>query len=177
MDYTKNRLPKADYENCIFENCKFSDSYLDNQNFMECEFIECDLGNANVKNTIFKEVVFKRCKLIGLHIEDCNDFLMSFQFENCNLNLASFLGMKLANTRFTECKLVQTDFAQADLTKALFLNCNMENAIFQHTVLEKADLSTSFNFNIDPEQNRLKKAKFSKDNLRGLLKKYDIVIE
>ncbi len=29
QDYTKTRLPKAEYENCIFEGCNFSDGYLD----------------------------------------------------------------------------------------------------------------------------------------------------
>ncbi|MDC6366178.1 MULTISPECIES: pentapeptide repeat-containing protein [Flavobacteriaceae] len=175
-DFTQNRLPKADYENCTFEKCSFINGFLDNQNFMECRFVDCDLTNANVKHTIFKECIFESTKLVGLKFEDCNDFLLSVQFKNCNLTLASFFQLALKGISFSDCILIETDFTEADLTQSVFSECNMEHAIFQQTNLEKADLSSSFNLNIDPEQNQLKKAKFSKDNIIGLLKKHDIVV-
>ncbi len=31
-DYTKIRLARADYEECIFEGCQFQNGFLDNQN-------------------------------------------------------------------------------------------------------------------------------------------------
>jgi hypothetical protein len=43
-------------------------------------------------------------------------------------------------------------------------------------VLEKADLRTSFNYLIDPEVNKMRKAKFSIDGLPGLLGKYELEI-
>ncbi|UII77334.1 pentapeptide repeat-containing protein [Flagellimonas sp. HMM57] len=176
IDYTKNRLPKADYENCIFTNCTFTNAYLDNQNFMECEFVACDLTNANISHTTFKESLFKDSKLIGLRFEDCNEFLLSVQFDNCNLHLTSFYQVGLKGTLFSGCSLLETDFTGTDLTSAKLQNCNLEKAIFFQTILEGADLSTSFNYTIDPEKNQLKKAKFSKNGLSGLLKKYEIKI-
>ncbi|MBS9462817.1 pentapeptide repeat-containing protein [Flagellimonas sp. 389] len=176
VDYTQHRLPKGDYENCVFKNCNISKGYLDNQNFMECEFVDCDLTNVNVKHAIFKESIFKDSKLIGLRFEDCNDFLLSVQFENCNLTLASFYQVGLKATSFLECDLTEVDFTETDLNKAVFSNCNLEKAIFFQTKLDEANLSTSFNFNIDPEKNSLKKTKFSKDGLVGLLKKHEIKI-
>jgi fluoroquinolone resistance protein len=59
----------------------------------------------------------------------------------------------------------------------VFEGCNMTAAIFDQTTLEKADLRTSYNYSIDPETNRIKKAKFSITGVAGLLDKYDIVIE
>jgi hypothetical protein len=50
-------------------------------------------------------------------------------------------------------------------------------AIFSQTNLEKADFTTAFNYQIDPEQNRMKKARFSPEGIAGLLVKYKIVIE
>jgi len=44
-------------------------------------------------------------------------------------------------------------------------------------LLEKVNFLTSYNYSIDPENNRLKKAKFSMNGLAGLLGKYDIEIE
>jgi uncharacterized protein YjbI with pentapeptide repeats len=62
------------------------------------------------------------------------------------------------------------------MSGALFENCDLERATFEKTILEKADMSTSFNYSIDPERNMIKKAKFSRNGLAGLLEKYDIEI-
>jgi uncharacterized protein YjbI with pentapeptide repeats len=58
----------------------------------------------------------------------------------------------------------------------VFDNCDFRGAIFDHTNIEKADLRTSYNYSIDPEINRIKKAKFSILGVSGLLNKYDIEI-
>ena len=84
QDYAKTRLPKGEYENCIFEGCNFENGYLDNQNFMECEFTHCNLSNTNLSHTTLNEVTFLHCKMLGLKFEDCNDFLLDFNFKNCN---------------------------------------------------------------------------------------------
>jgi hypothetical protein len=42
--------------------------------------------------------------------------------------------------------------------------------------LEKTDFRSSFNYSIDPEVNRIKKAKFDRAGLAGLLDKYDLEI-
>jgi hypothetical protein len=59
----------------------------------------------------------------------------------------------------------------------MFDNCNLERATFDQTILEKSDLRTSYNYSLDPEINRIKKAKFSILSIAGLLDKYDIEIE
>lgn len=45
-----------------------------------------------------------------------------------------------------------------------------------HPLIQKADLRTSYNFSINPEQNQINGAKFSLETLPGLLHKYDIEI-
>ena len=175
-DYNKAKLPKAEYENCIFDNCTFSQSDLRNITFAECEFIDCDLSNADVKETAIKETSFIDCKILGVNFNDCNSFLLSFTFTNCTLNLSSFYKLKLKNNLFNNCKLNQVDFTETNLTGSVFEECDLENAIFTNTILEKTDFRTAFNFTIDPENNSIKKAKFSKDNIAGLLVKYAIEI-
>ena len=64
-----------------------------------------------------------------------------------------------------------------DLSLSVFSNCDLAGAMFENTNLENSDLSSSFNFSIDPENNRIKKAKFSTSGIKGLLDKYDIIIE
>ena len=59
----------------------------------------------------------------------------------------------------------------------MFDDCNLMQAIFDQTNLEKANFYTAYNYYIDPNNNRVKKAKFSIDGVYGLLAKYDLIIE
>jgi len=71
----------------------------------------------------------------------------------------------------------ETDFSGADLTGAVFDNCDMKRAVFDNTILEKADFTSSYNYSIDPERNRVKKAKFAYPGVLGLLDSFNIEIE
>lgn len=84
--------------------------------------------------------------------------------------------MKLKQTVFKNSQLYEVDFTECDLSSASFDNCDLAGAIFKDTILEKADFRTAFNYSIDPELNRIKKAKFSRSGIAGLLDKYDIEI-
>ena len=52
----------------------------------------------------------------------------------------------------------------------------MDNALFHETQLKEADFTTAYNYKIDPEYNPMKKARFSRDGIAGLLDKHDIKI-
>ena len=132
---------------------------------------------AKSKQTSLKDVRFKNCKLVGFPFNTCNDFLISIDFDGCNLNLASFSNLNLKSTQFKNCNLQEADFTETDLTNSAFIDCDLNCAIFDRTNLEKADFTTAHAFFINPEINRLKFAKFSKNNVIGLLKKYNIKIE
>jgi hypothetical protein len=43
--------------------------------------------------------------------------------------------------------------------------------------MEKTDFTSAVNYSIDPEINKLAKAKFSLNGIKGLLEKYNIDIE
>jgi uncharacterized protein YjbI with pentapeptide repeats len=73
--------------------------------------------------------------------------------------------------------LEEVDFTQADLTAAIFNDCNLALAVFYQTILEKADFRSAFGYLIDPEENRVKKAKFSLSGIPGLLSKYQLTIQ
>lgn len=177
IDYTVKKLVAGDYENCQFINCNFAEANLSKTTFIDCVFDNCNLSAANINGTSFQETVFSNCKLMGLRFEDCNQFLFTVTFTDCFLNLSTFYKMKLKSTRFTNCSMHEVDFTEADLSAAELDSCNLLNAVFDNTILEKADLRTAINFSIDPERNKLKKAKFSATALSGLLHKYDLVIE
>ena len=69
------------------------------------------------------------------------------------------------------------DFMGSDLTEVLFDNCNLRRTVFIDTILNKADFYTSYDYTLDLEKNKAKKAIFSTDGLKGLLEKYDIIVK
>ncbi|MCB0559702.1 MAG: pentapeptide repeat-containing protein [Lewinellaceae bacterium] len=176
-DYTLKSLPRGAYEDCSFISCNFANSDLSEMNFVDCQFLNCDLSMAELANTTWRSAQFKDCKMLGLHFEHCNELLFSVAFESCRLDLSSFYQRPMKHTLFKNCSLQEVDFAEADLAGSTFENCNLSGAIFERSVLEKADFRTAWNFIIDPELNRVRKAKFASAGLAGLLSKYDIEVE
>ena len=102
--------------------------------------------------------------------------LYHFNFRDCILDYAQFYKLKLKKMQFDNCSMVAVDFMGTDLTESVFNNCDLRRAVFINTIANKADFYTSFNYAIDPEVNKLKKAQFSVNGLKGLLEKYDLVI-
>jgi len=177
INYTIIPFIRGDYDNCHFINCNFSENDLSNNQFVECHFLNCNFSLSKIKNTALKNVYFEKCKMIGLNFSECDPFLLELKFTECQLNLASFYKLKLKNTNFINCKLNETDFVETDLTNAIFDTCDFKLAIFEKTLLVKADFSTSHHYSIDPEINNIKKAKFSKNGLAGLLEKHQLILE
>jgi fluoroquinolone resistance protein len=171
-----NSLLKGSYEYCTFTNCNLAEHNLSDFKFTDCTFTDCNLSMAILINTAFRTVTFKGCKMLGLGFEKCNDFGLAFSFDQCQLNHTTFFKTKIKNTVFKNTQLIDVDFTQADLTKSIFDNCNLEGATFDHTVLEKSDFRTSYNYIIDPDNNKIRRAMFSVSGIVGLLAKYDIDI-
>ncbi|RYG04972.1 MAG: pentapeptide repeat-containing protein [Chitinophagaceae bacterium] len=176
IDYTKEKFETGEYEYCEFNNCNFAGVNLSDSNFVECIFTGCNITNCKVTNVTFNNVKFVESKVIGINFENCNEFLFSVSFDNCTLNFSSFYKRSLKKTVFDHSVLQETDFTDADLSGSSFNKCNLHLTKFENTNLEKADFRTSFNYALNPEQNKIKKAKFSIDGLAGLLVKYDIVV-
>ncbi len=176
-DILRKPLSKGEYENCSFNQCDLSDHDLSDCKFMECIFTGCNLSLANITDTAFQDVRFVDCKMLGLQFDTCNNFGLSISFIGCQLNHSTFHSLKISKIVFENCELEGVDYSETDLSSAIFDNCNLLNAVFDHTILEKADFRSAYNFSLDPETNRVKKAKFSAAGLAGLLVKYNLEIE
>ena len=177
VDFSHDPLPRGDYEGCRFDHCHFANADLSEITFIECTLHDCDLSMAKVSRTAFKDVTFYHCKLLGIHFEDSEKFLLQLGFDDCIMHLTTFNGLNLKGTRFNNCLLQEADFTGAVLKEAVFSGCDLNRAIFNRTELERADFRGSYNYSIDPEINYLKKAAFSLEGSQGLLDKYDIIIE
>ena len=176
VNFKETVLLKGEYENCIFTTCDFSDTDLSNVKFISCKFDYCNLSMALLGNTAFKNVTFSNSKMLGLRFDHCSPMAFEITVDNCILNQCSFYKMKLKNTVFSSSHFEEADFTEADLTGVVYDNCNLQKTVFEKTILEKADFTTAYNYSLDPEMNRLKKAKFSLNGVGGLLHKYQIEI-
>ncbi|MCR9250961.1 MAG: pentapeptide repeat-containing protein [bacterium] len=177
INYQTNPISIGEYEDCTFRNCNFSNASLKEVVFVDCEFIECDLSNSNINLTSFKNVNFKDCKMIGLQFEHCNDFMFEVQFSNCQLDLCSFFQRSLSKKAIIECSFKEADLSEANCEQTRFDKCDFTGANFDRTNLTKADFSTSINYIINPNDNNIKKARFSYPGLVGLLSHLDISIQ
>lgn len=177
VDFTQNPLEKGEYEYCIFKNCDFSNADLSGFVFLECEFTGCNLSLAKLTKTALRGIKFKDSKLLGLIFDSCNEFGLELTFNRCTLDHCSFYQVKLKKTTFKDSRIHQADFTEADLGGSVFDNCDLHRTTFENTLLEKADFTSAYNYTLDPELNRIRKAKFSMAGIAGLLAKYDIDIK
>lgn len=176
INFAANKLAQ-EFENCTFLQCSFVEVDLQNKIFIDCEFDECNFTLADINGTSFQDCTFSVCKLTGLNFGHCKPFLLSFQFRKCQLNLASFDRLKIKGTRFFHCDLSEVDFVETDLQNAIFEACNMAGVAFENTILEQADFRTAQYFQLNPALNYIQGAKFSFDNLEGLVRHLNIEIE
>jgi uncharacterized protein YjbI with pentapeptide repeats len=177
IDYTEKKLRHREFYKCKFEGCVFVKSDLRTNSFEDCTFESCNFTMTNIEGAGFRNAIFKNCKLLGLDFTACNTFMFSFKFEECLMDYCIFYGSKLKKTPFIQCSLKEVDFTEADLSSASFSKSDLSGAKFSNTVLEKTDFRGATNFSIEPEFNKMKKAKFSSYQLEGLLYKYQLDID
>lgn len=170
-------LAKGEYDHCTFINCELTGADLSGYLFDSCTFTGCNLSMVKLNKTTLRDVTFEGCKMLGVHFYHCNKFGLSFSFDRCVLDHSSFYQMVVKGTKFIHTQMRETDLTACDMTGALFEGCDMTGATFDHTTLEKADMRTAYGYIIDPESNKIRKAKFSLTGVTGLLRQYDIEIE
>ncbi len=177
IDFSDQSPLRSEFECCVFRGCNFAEADLSSCRFIDCEFIECDLSNARITEAVFRDLQFKECKVLGVTFERCKPLGFAISFHKCQLNHSTFFEMKLSHCSFTHCQLHSVDFGQAEMQGVTMTNCDLRETIFEGTNLQKADLTHSVNFIIDPELNRLKGAKFSLSQVTRLLDKYGLSID
>jgi len=175
--FRDGELDRREVESCRFIQCDLSNISLCEVDFVDCRFEGCNLSMLQPEQCGMKKVAFSDCKLLGVDFGKCKSFAFEVSFSRCTLDFARFMAVPLKGALFEDCSIREANFTAADLTRARFLECNLDRAVFSRTKLEQADLRTARNFVIDPEQNRVAKAKFSTHNVAGLLHKYGIVVE
>lgn len=177
IDFHQKGMQKGTYEHCEFQTCNFATTNLTSINFVDCQFDACNFSNAKLTETGIQNSLFEQCKLLGLRFDSCNTFLFAATFKHCQLDFSSFYEVDLRRSNFQDCSLKGVDFSNANLSKVVLKKCTLTNAIFEQTNLVETDFRTAINFNIEPTQNQVSRAKFSLNSLPNLLRKYNLTIE
>lgn len=177
ITYTQDILDYTDFERCIFNHCTFSEATFIGVTFIDCTFNNCNFNNAKINYVAFRTVHFNKCKIKEVNFAMCDKLIFEIHFKDCILDFSKFYALKIKGTTFTNCSLIAVDFMATDLTEVCFNNCDLYRSEFDKAIANKADFSTSYNYTIDPEKTKIKKAVFSINGLKGLLDKHDIVIE
>ncbi len=170
-------LMYADFENCVFNRCDFRACNFTGVAFIDCVFNDCNFASAKINYVGFRGAQFNRCNFSDVNFAMVDPLLFDISFTGCNLDYTKFYTLKLPRTIFTDCSIVASDFMSADLSDAIFDNCDLHQSTFIDTICHRTDFLSSFNYTMDPERNKLKKAIFSKDGLIGLLSKHGIVVK
>lgn len=175
-NFSKKSLENHIFNCCSFNSCDFSESLLRNTQFCTCIFTDCNLSLAKLDGCRFQDVRFVGCKIVGAEFFKCEKTFFSPKFENCllhycnfselNMKKISFGGSKLKECHFTNTNLISADFGEVDLSGTVFHNCD----------LSMADFASAVRYDIDPQTNKIKKAKFSLPEAVGLLKGFGITI-
>lgn len=177
VNYAEKKLRNRGFVKCEFVSCDFNKSDLKGNDFEDCTFRQCNFSMADIDGTGFRNAVFIGCKMLGIDFTRGSKFAFSFSFTECYLDYSNFFGTKLRKTIFKDCTLKEVEFTEADLTASAFPGCDLLGAKFSNTLLEKADFRSAVNFGIDPDSNKMKKARFSALNLSGLLYRHNLDID
>ncbi len=175
--FTSEEIRETEYENCTFIDCDFTNCFFQAVTFSDCNFMDCNFQNTKINYVSLRGVWFTKCNFTSVNFAMTDQVIYEFHFKDCLLDYAQFYKLKLKKIQFINCSMVSVDFMASDVSESLFDNCNLRLAVFSDTIMNKADLYTSYNFSIDPEKNKLKRAIFSTYNIKGLLDKYDLIIK
>jgi len=169
-------LDEIEFYECEFNGISFFKGQITNCRFENCKFTNCDLSLANINCSQFIEVEFNNCKLAGL---DWRTAMKPFtiKFNESKLNDSIFFGLDLRGAEFINSEVRHCDFERCNMAKVSFLQSDLLNSKFSSTNLTQADFTLATNYSVDPETNKIKKAKFNQPEVLALLDGFDIIIE
>jgi uncharacterized protein YjbI with pentapeptide repeats len=180
IDFSGVELTSKEFDGCTFEACDFSEAVFKHCHFIECEFTACNLSVVKMAYSKFTDVCFRDSKLIGINWTEVAWPQLMFgspiKFYQSILNDCSFYGLSLQNLVMEACKAHNVDFRDGDFSHANFTYSDLSGSLFVNTDLSGADFSEATDYDIDINQNKIKKAKFSRFEAIRLLDCLELVL-
>lgn len=175
-NFSKKNLEGYCFNECIFESCDFSESDLRKTRFCTCTFVKCNFSLPILEGCRLQEVQFVDCKMVGTDFFKCEKTFFSVKFKNCIIEYCNFSELNMKNTSFSGSKVKEGYFTGTLLSGADFSDVELTGTTFHNCDLCKADFSKAIRYVIDPQTNKIKKAKFSLPEALGLLRAFDITL-
>ena len=169
-------LHGTQFYQCVFDQGDFQYSELKSCSFEDCTFSNCNCSLLKIPNSRLTNVLFNTCKLLGINWSSGNK-LFTPAFSGCNLDSCVFSDLNLTKFRFDDCSLNDATFFRVSLADAVFHNCSLKNCSFSQADLTNTDFSTSYDYFINAENNKLRKTLFSLPEATSLLKNFDIILK
>jgi fluoroquinolone resistance protein len=161
---------------CSFVSCLFTRTSFERCIFEKCTFKSCNLGIVKLKGSSFVDVQFTDSKMIGIDWTLVQKPIR-VNFLKCLLNDSSFYKLDLRSTLIEECTAHGTDFESVNLSKSVCRKTDFLMSKFDGANLTFADFSEAFNYSINPNNTKIKKARFSLPSAVTLLDPWDVIIE
>jgi uncharacterized protein YjbI with pentapeptide repeats len=177
ITYGEEEVNFKEFECCTFTNCNFSQCSFVAVTFIDCTFNNCIFSGAKINHVAFRTVFFNNCEIKEVNFAMCDKLIFEIHFKDCVLDFSKFYTLKLKGTSFTSCSIIAVDFMSTDLTEVVFDTCDLYRSEFAKAIANKANFKTSYNYTIDPEKTKLKKAVFSLEGVKGLLFKHELVVK
>lgn len=124
----------------------------------------------------FQNVQFVECKIVGGEFFKCDKTFFSASFKKCLLHYCNFSDLNMKNGAFCGSRLKENYFTNTNLIGVDFTDVDLSGSIFHNCDLTKADFSSATCYDIDPQANKVKRAKFSLPEAVGLLRGFDITL-
>lgn len=172
-DLSHLSVNEAVFYRCTFTACLFQYADLVDCDFQECTFLGCNLSLASFVNSRIIDTEFNNSKLLGINWGTAGP-VISAEYNNCLMDNCAFSGMNLTRVKFESCSLVDAAFSDTKLTKVKMADCDFAGCQFHQSDLSRADFSSSRNYFINAETNKLHKTKFSLPEAASLLANLDI---
>ena len=177
ITFGENEISYKEFENCTFTNCDFTNCVFMASTFIDCNFNNCNFNAAKINHTCLRTVFFNKCKISDVNFAMIDKLIFEIHFKDCILDFSKFYALKMKGFTFTNTSLVAVDFMGTDLSEVVFENCDLYRSEFDKAIANKANFKTSYNYTINPEKTKIKKAIFSLEGVKGLLYKYDIIVK
>jgi len=175
--YQREEVNFKEFEQCTFRNCDFTVCNFIAVTFIDCHFYNCNFNGAKINHVALRTVGFYHCQMKEVNFSMCDKLIFEIAFTDCVLDFSKFYTLNIKDTVFKNCSLIAVDFMSADLTSVVFDACDLHRSEFEKAIAIKANFKTSFNYSIDPQKTKIKKAIFSLNQVKGLLFKQDIIVK
>ncbi|NGX38855.1 MAG: Pentapeptide repeat protein [Chlamydiae bacterium] len=179
--FTRENFPKnlqgSSFLSVRFEGCDFSGLDLRKARFFQCAFSGCNWTTTKVQDVRLQEVHMVDSKCMGIDFTVVDPSFLQLSFEKSLLSGCNFSGLILKKSRFVECRVKECHFVETNLEESDFQKSTLTGTLFHHANLKKANFQEAKEYQINPLNNSLNKAKFSLPEAVGLLEGLGVMIQ